>query len=185
MNTNNTLRDVVARNAELQAKFAGLLEDNTAMPYQARQSLAEVMVTFAYVHLSTPFLPVEPVSAADVERNNKRMRAIEAMPERIVTTELKQPYADAVRDVMAERLRQVEQEGRTLALDDTYSCNQLPHAAAAYAYPELTALQGLRVWPWFEGWFKPRDPRRNYVRAAALLLAEIERLDRAAGQSGD
>lgn len=36
-------------------------------------------------------------------------------------------------------------------------------------------------WPWTgwaTEWFKPKDDRYNLVRAAALLLAEIERLDR-------
>jgi hypothetical protein len=37
------------------------------------------------------------------------------------------------------------------------------------------------LWPskWAEHWFKPKDPRRDLVRAAALCIAEIERLDRA------
>lgn len=38
------------------------------------------------------------------------------------------------------------------------------------------------AWPttWAEDWWKPKNPRRDLVRAAALLIAEIERLDRAA-----
>lgn len=31
---------------------------------------------------------------------------------------------------------------------------------------------------------EPKDPRRNLVRAAALILAEIERRDRTAGKAG-
>lgn len=34
-------------------------------------------------------------------------------------------------------------------------------------------------WPWAKGWWKPGGSRRMLVKAAALLLAEIERLDRA------
>ena len=34
-------------------------------------------------------------------------------------------------------------------------------------------------WPWEPRWWKPKNPRRDLVRAAALLIAEIERLDRA------
>lgn len=35
------------------------------------------------------------------------------------------------------------------------------------------------AWPWGAGTFKPsEDRRRDMVKAAALLLAEIERLDR-------
>lgn len=35
------------------------------------------------------------------------------------------------------------------------------------------------LWPWAGDWWKPKDRRRDLVRAAALLVAEIERLDRA------
>lgn len=34
--------------------------------------------------------------------------------------------------------------------------------------------------PWPDEWWKPAGPRRNLVKAGALILAEIERLDRAA-----
>jgi len=41
------------------------------------------------------------------------------------------------------------------------------------------ALRG--CWPikWMAAWFKPTDPRRDLVKAGALCIAEIERLDRA------
>ena len=37
------------------------------------------------------------------------------------------------------------------------------------------------LWPWAAEWWKPKDCRRNLVRAGALILAEIERLDRKNG----
>jgi hypothetical protein len=37
-------------------------------------------------------------------------------------------------------------------------------------------------WPWPESWWKPTGDRRNLVKAGALILAEIERIDRAAQQ---
>lgn len=84
-------------------------------------------------------------------------------------------------DVLAERRRQVEREGWTPAHDDLYSAAELPRAAAAYV------LNGANdkapcIWPFHAKWWKPRDARANYVRAAALLLAEIERIDRASLQ---
>jgi hypothetical protein len=84
-------------------------------------------------------------------------------------------------DVLAERRRQVEREGWTPAHDDLYDAAELPRAAAAYV------LNGANdeapcIWPFHSKWWKPRDARANYVRAAALLLAEIERIDRAALQ---
>lgn len=91
--------------------------------------------------------------------------------------------SEAARDVLAERRRQVEAEGWTPEHDDAHDGGCMAQAAACYAYPELvTVLPGLNAWPWAEEWWKPRDARRNYVRAAALLLAEIERIDRAADQ---
>jgi hypothetical protein len=37
------------------------------------------------------------------------------------------------------------------------------------------------TWPWSAQWWKPSDRRRDLVKAGALILAEIERLDRATG----
>lgn len=35
------------------------------------------------------------------------------------------------------------------------------------------------MWPWpASSPFKPSDPRRDLIKAAALIVAEIERLDR-------
>ena len=39
------------------------------------------------------------------------------------------------------------------------------------------------TWPFAAQWWKPVSRRRSLVKAAALILAEIERLDRAEGQS--
>ena len=38
------------------------------------------------------------------------------------------------------------------------------------------------VFPWEDAWWKPTTPRRDLVKAAALILAEIERLDRMAAE---
>ncbi|WOU19169.1 hypothetical protein R5031_27805 [Pseudomonas aeruginosa] len=82
-------------------------------------------------------------------------------------------------DVQAERRRQITAEGWTPEHDDLYCAAELPRAAAAYilngANDEAPA-----IWPFSAKWWKPRDARANYMRAGALILAEIERLDRAA-----
>ncbi|QQO38611.1 hypothetical protein [Pseudomonas phage TH15] len=84
-------------------------------------------------------------------------------------------------DVQAERRRQITAEGWTPEHDDLYCAAELPRAAAAYilngANDEAPA-----IWPFSAKWWKPRDARANYMRAGALILAEIERLDRAAGK---
>nr|WP_183448463.1 DUF4406 domain-containing protein [Microvirga lupini] len=95
---------------------------------------------------------------------------------------------DAVRDVLAERCRQVEKEGRTLEHDDEHDAGELAAAAAAYALNAAGQLnphsQGdgghaqPMCWPWEPEFWKPGIPRRDLVKAAALILAEIERWDR-------
>jgi len=87
----------------------------------------------------------------------------------------------AARDVLAERRRQVEQEGWTPARDDEYVDGQLASAAVAYAQAYTPYLIPCS-WPWTAEWFKPADDRRNLVKAGALILAEVERLDRATHQ---
>lgn len=92
----------------------------------------------------------------------------------------------AAADVLAERRRQVEQEGWTHEHDEGHPFGELAEAAACYAAacadPEGSDVPLGRLgvhWPWLACWWKPsKDPRRNLVKAGALILAEIERLDR-------
>lgn len=86
----------------------------------------------------------------------------------------------AARDVLQERRRQVEVEGWTPTHDDmTHLPDELALAACCYCVADENDAPPA-VWPWATEWWKPKDRRRNMVRAAALLLAEIERLDRTA-----
>lgn len=88
----------------------------------------------------------------------------------------------AAADVLRERVRQVTVEGWTAAHDDGHDIGEMAQAAACYALQSaMPGNQGdyLRFWPAQWDW-RPKDKRRDLVRAAALLLAEIERLDRAA-----
>lgn len=81
---------------------------------------------------------------------------------------------NAARDVLAERERQKAVEGWTPAHDDGHTDNELSRAAACYA------IGNAALWPWSMRWWKPTDRRRDLVKAGALVLAEIERLDRSA-----
>lgn len=105
----------------------------------------------------------------------------------------------AAADVLAERRRQQEGERWSTQHDDTHVGGELAHAAACYAMKAgigslwmrdngttvepanyaTTPSPPAELWPWAPSWWKPKDRRRDLVRAAALLLAEIERLDRA------
>ena len=87
----------------------------------------------------------------------------------------------AARDVLAERRRQIDAEGWTPDHDDEHAPGEMSQAAACYAkYGDWVAYRNTAPndWPWHESWWKPSDSRRNLVKAAALILAEIERLDR-------
>lgn len=109
-------------------------------------------------------------------------------------------------DVLAERRRHVE-EGWTPEHDDEHDNNEMADAAAAYAYvsalsdrerahamagslqegaPRTSIFQQTlaHLWPWDWSWWKPKDRRRDLVRAASLIIAEIERLDREAARAG-
>jgi hypothetical protein len=107
----------------------------------------------------------------------------------------KREQSQAMRDVIAERFRQIEKEGWTPEHDDEHGGGELARAAACYA-AHASAFQRVRYdvtlkayqtadaprygygWPWSLKWWKPKNPRRDLVRAAALIVAEIERLDR-------
>lgn len=79
--------------------------------------------------------------------------------------------------------------------DDEHGNAQMARAAGAYAietsaatYRDPLAQERIRAfareaWPWADDWYKPGDARRNLVKAGALIVAEIERLDRAAERS--
>lgn len=90
----------------------------------------------------------------------------------------------AIADVSAERRRQVEGEGWTAAHDDQHTHGDLAQAAACYAIYASGRSVPPDLWPWAMEWWKPKDRRRDLVRAAALVIAEIDRLDRAMDSTG-
>lgn len=99
----------------------------------------------------------------------------------------------AIAEISNERRRQMEAEGWSPEHDDRHSNGEIAAAAACYAAPEtvykIEMLCSGRdyepkpnlkdLWPWHYKWWKPKDRRRDLVRAGALIVAEIERLDRA------
>jgi hypothetical protein len=100
-------------------------------------------------------------------------------------------------DVILERRRQVNGEGWTAEHDDTHDRGEMALAAAAYAIHAGERFYGSYAnhrwrmaieltWPWTRDWFKTgvgkgiSATRRCLVKAGALILAEIDRLDRLA-----
>lgn len=127
------------------------------------------------------YLRNEP-SEEDMRAIQNFLRAISAD----VLTQAQHSMPKAWLDVQAERRRQVEAEGWTPEHDDAHSHGEMARAAACYALAGSSApndgtaaLLVSLAWPWDEQWWKPSTARRDMVKACALGLAEIERLDRA------
>ncbi|MCW9596636.1 hypothetical protein [Klebsiella michiganensis] len=127
----------------------------------------------------------EAAASLNVE-NQELKRRIAELESRTVSA--------AAADVLAERQRQVTAEGWSSKHDDQYKNTELAFAASCYAFHAAAASWDLeddgipydshpvpKQWPWDPSWWKPTDARRDLVKAGALILAEIERIDRAAG----
>jgi hypothetical protein len=98
-------------------------------------------------------------------------------------------FQPVMEEIARERTRQIEGEGYGLAHDDGLRFGELAKAAAAYALLGhcATALSlrrwrehGAALWPFDPALFRPTTPRRCLIKAAAMIIAEIGRLDRAA-----
>lgn len=96
---------------------------------------------------------------------------------------------NVIDEIAAERKRQIEEEDWSLGHDDEHEYGEMATAAACYALPEqLRDLEQAHgdvatdspplIWPWNSAWWKPKNRRRDLIRAGALIVAEIERLDR-------
>lgn len=87
-------------------------------------------------------------------------------------------------ELCLERLRQIEKEGFSTDHDDEYGSAELPRAAMAYCQAafiddaSFTARRAPFYWPWDAKRWKPTNRRRDLVKAGALIIAEIQRIDR-------
>jgi hypothetical protein len=88
--------------------------------------------------------------------------------------------------ISAERRRQIAEEGWPAAHDDQHVLGQLRLAAVCYLGERDAASRMPDSWPWQLRYWKPSDDQvRNLVKAGALIVAEIERLQRANERSTD
>lgn len=83
-------------------------------------------------------------------------------------------------EIERERERQIGSAGYDWQHDDRHSTGDLARLAAMYANPQPDRVhEAMRAsWGDVPEWYKPKDRRRDLIRAAALLVAEIERIDR-------
>ncbi len=195
----------LARVAELElgiARIAGdFLPDNSGQAELAldemRQALHELLAAAPgnSAQHSVPegwkLVPIEPLLNMMSDKDHDTRITAERQLLSILADAPVNLVPQAWLDVQAERRRQVEAEGWTPEHDDEHSHGQMARAAACYALAGSSApndgtaaLLVSLAWPWDEQWWKPSTARRDMVKACALGLAEIERLDRAAATQG-
>ncbi|WP_395739289.1 hypothetical protein [Prosthecobacter sp.] len=101
--------------------------------------------------------------------------------------------------IKEERQRQIKEEGWTPEHDDGHDCGQMGNAAAIYALASSYLSSGndlnetwtqmiderlMRFWPWEPEWLKiSPDAVRNLTKAGALIVAEIDRIQRLQSKS--
>ncbi|MEJ9339868.1 ead/Ea22-like family protein [Escherichia coli] len=123
------------------------------------------------------------IAAASPETMLALLDELEAGEKRIAELEAR-AFNPAILDVIAERQRQQSVEGWMPEHDDEHCNGELAMAAVCYINETGTVNRNGGKpwgWPWDASWWKPNARRRNLVKAGALILAEIERIDRAAG----
>ena len=87
----------------------------------------------------------------------------------------------AIELILAERGKQIA-KGYTSEHDDTHVNNEINDAALAYAIPDYRIA--CTYWPWDHEYYKYDHSKtidgriKNLVKAGALIVAEIERLNR-------
>lgn len=103
---------------------------------------------------------------------------------------------DAWTRIIAERQRQISEEGWISAHDDEHADGEMMRAAMIYLHwgtdrqgpvidEETSPRDGVpEGWPWDVKWWKPKSLERNLERAGALMLAERDRLVRAGKYTG-
>lgn len=97
-------------------------------------------------------------------------------------------YNKSIEDVIKERNKQIVDKNFTSQHDDAMVNHQLTDAAICYAADYFMRNKKIcddnnfvdSIWPWEKYNFKPSvySRREDLVKAAALIIAEIDRLDR-------
>lgn len=180
-----TLDDLAA----LEALWADANQDTPWQTFEAKDG------TEGVIHLcDDDGAPLAWLPADDAGRCNGRLivTAVNALPALLALARRGLEAGGGVAEIAAERRRQVEDEGWSPTHDRLeHDDGALAKAAGSYAL--MTALSHETRsefppgtppawWPWDAGWWKPKDRRRDLIRAGALIVAEIERLDRAAAR---
>ncbi|HAW8058895.1 TPA: hypothetical protein JLP81_002877 [Escherichia coli] len=155
----------------LEAKCAALAEENAGIKHAMAVTLEHVSVTDAgqagvAAMIINDALHHSETPATDAILAEVRAQGVKSL-------------SNAVQSVIAERQRHQSVEGWTPEHDDQYSKSQLLWASSCYVLNAIHPFNRIPFdWPWTPEWWKPTNPRRDLVKAGALILAEIERIDR-------
>jgi hypothetical protein len=89
---------------------------------------------------------------------------------------VRNPLSAGALAIVAERRRQIEQEGWTPEHDLAHPRGSLARHGACYALHADARRDAAppSAWGWDAGWWKPDGYRRNLVKAGALILAELD-----------
>lgn len=184
INSNNGMVHLMVKHedyAALEARCAALAAENAGLKSANHIALKilnddETMVTSLW--------------ASSVQEVEVKTPATDAFLAEVRASGVKS-LSNAVQSVISERQRQQSVEGWTPKHDDKHDNNELAFAASCYAFHSAAASWDFeddgtpynihpapKNWPWAPEWWKPTNPRRDLVKAGALILAEIERIDR-------
>lgn len=169
-------------NRMLAAWEAGFIEDTA----KNAADIARMILT------STEFMADAPEGDFDRSFADSVLEDIIAQLQTEVTPQ-KPALSQAITDIIAERQRQISEKGFSEARDDKYLPGVLNLAGAAYAvhasYLPDAKRRAERLWPWTEAGkylnASSKDTRSALIKAAALITAEIERIDRAQLRAGE
>lgn len=178
----NTLGDALTQVADHGGSVVELYRKPPAQAQHSAPEVSGIGRDTGHPRAVVLYLRKEPTDD-DLRAIHDALRSLAAAPGKEVP--------QAWLDVQAERRRQITAEGWTPEHDDAHSHGEMARAAACYALAGSSApndgtaaLLVSLAWPWDEQWWKPTTVRRDMVKACALALAEIERLDRTAPVQG-
>lgn len=163
----NRVRDGIQGNKETEAELRADLAD-------------EIADTFIYLDLlaQSQGLSLEAIVVSKFDKTSAKI----GYPKRISADAF--GFSQAAVDVLRERERQLSGEGFSPEGDSEYRKDELLRAADCYILSATGQKAPAHFWPWAPEWFKPKGRRRDLVRAAALIIADIDRTDNQVSEEG-
>lgn len=152
---------------------AGFGQKITRMPLTAQDDLDGVAMEFDETTFHIECFARQEYDSEIVRREKRQRRAQE-----------EESAHKALLPILKERIRQIRKEGWSPEHDDQHTDGELAKAAACYVgWAGQIPGDVPTIWPWAKQWWKLKGRRRDLVRAAALIVAELERMDRAEAKS--